>query len=180
MASPVHRAAKPGAPPARREGARVHYRPAGDDVLSLWLSLRGVVGARNGDVERAARDHLGGEVELGNTVVTALSTPGHAPAHAAYGPARPGRLGGDGARPAGLPETAARAARRRVGLSQPLRRLGLRAGPVGQPFSTIGFERRHNAALAHADADAFAAALLAALPSAPADQEAIVAVAAPA
>jgi rhodanese-related sulfurtransferase len=47
----------------RREGARVHYRPAGDDVVSLWLSLRAVAEARNGDVERAARDYLGDEVQ---------------------------------------------------------------------------------------------------------------------
>ena len=47
----------------RREGARVHYRPAGDDVVSLWLSLRDVAEARLGDVERAARDYLGDEVE---------------------------------------------------------------------------------------------------------------------
>jgi hydroxyacylglutathione hydrolase len=45
----------------------------------------------------------------------------------------------------------------------------------GNPFSTIGFERRHNAALAQADADAFAAALLADLPPAPEGQDAIVA-----
>jgi DNA-binding transcriptional ArsR family regulator len=30
----------------RREGARVHYRPAGEDVVSLWLSLRDVAEAR--------------------------------------------------------------------------------------------------------------------------------------
>ena len=47
----------------RREGPRVHYRPAGDDVVSLWLSLREVAEARLGDVERAARDYLGDEVE---------------------------------------------------------------------------------------------------------------------
>jgi rhodanese-related sulfurtransferase/DNA-binding MarR family transcriptional regulator len=47
----------------RREGAHVHYRPAGDDVVSLWLSLREVAEARLGDVERAARDYLGDEVE---------------------------------------------------------------------------------------------------------------------
>ena len=44
----------------------------------------------------------------------------------------------------------------------------------GNPFSTIGFERHHNAAL-HADADSFAHALLADLPPPPADQAAIVA-----
>ena len=47
----------------RREGSRVHYRPAGDDVLALWLSLRAVAAERVGDVERAARDYLGDEVE---------------------------------------------------------------------------------------------------------------------
>ena len=47
----------------RREGPRVHYRPAGDDVLELWLSLRAVAAARVSEVERAARDYLGEEVE---------------------------------------------------------------------------------------------------------------------
>jgi rhodanese-related sulfurtransferase/predicted transcriptional regulator len=47
----------------RREGARVHYRPAGDDVVALWLSLREVAEARLGEVQRAARDYLGDEVE---------------------------------------------------------------------------------------------------------------------
>jgi DNA-binding transcriptional ArsR family regulator len=47
----------------RREGAHVHYRPAGDNVISLWLSLREVAEARLGDVERAAREYLGDEVE---------------------------------------------------------------------------------------------------------------------
>ncbi len=47
----------------RREGSRVHYRPAGDDVLALWLSLRAVAAERVGDVERAAREYLGDEVE---------------------------------------------------------------------------------------------------------------------
>jgi rhodanese-related sulfurtransferase len=47
----------------RREGPRVHYRPAGDDVVALWLSLRAVAAARVGDVERAARDYLGDDVE---------------------------------------------------------------------------------------------------------------------
>ena len=47
----------------RREGSRVHYRPAGDDVVALWLSLRAVAAARVGEVERAARDYLGDEVE---------------------------------------------------------------------------------------------------------------------
>jgi DNA-binding transcriptional ArsR family regulator len=48
---------------SRREGPRVHYRPAGDDVLELWLSLRAVAAARVGEVERAARAYLGDEVE---------------------------------------------------------------------------------------------------------------------
>jgi hydroxyacylglutathione hydrolase len=45
----------------------------------------------------------------------------------------------------------------------------------GNPFSTIGFERRHNRALSHTDAETFAAALLSDLPPAPAGQEEIVA-----
>jgi rhodanese-related sulfurtransferase len=47
----------------RREGARVLYRPAGEDVVALWLSLRDVASERVADVERAARDYLGEEVE---------------------------------------------------------------------------------------------------------------------
>ena len=45
----------------------------------------------------------------------------------------------------------------------------------GNPFSTIGFERSNNRALAHADAGSFAGALLQDMPPAPADQAAIVA-----
>jgi glyoxylase-like metal-dependent hydrolase (beta-lactamase superfamily II) len=41
----------------------------------------------------------------------------------------------------------------------------------GKPSSTIGFERRHNAALAHASSEAFVSALLAGVPSKPADFE---------
>lgn len=48
---------------SRREGARVLYRPAGEDVVRLWLALRDVAAARLGDVERAARDYLGDGVE---------------------------------------------------------------------------------------------------------------------
>ena len=44
----------------------------------------------------------------------------------------------------------------------------------GNPFSTIGFERRHNMALAAGDADAFVRDLLVDVPPAPADQAAIV------
>jgi hypothetical protein len=45
----------------------------------------------------------------------------------------------------------------------------------GNPFSTIGFERRHNGAVADLDPERFARALLEGLPAAPADQAAIVA-----
>jgi len=47
----------------RREGARIFSRPAGEDVVALWLSLREVASTRLGDVERAARDYLGHQVE---------------------------------------------------------------------------------------------------------------------
>jgi hypothetical protein len=48
-------------------------------------------------------------------------------------------------------------------------------GLSGNPFSTIGFERRHNPALAHADIDSFVRALLTDVPPPPADQATIVA-----
>src|ERR671922_382377 len=42
----------------RRDGVRVRYALAGEDVLELWLSLRDVSAARLAEVERAARDYL--------------------------------------------------------------------------------------------------------------------------
>jgi len=47
-------------------------------------------------------------------------------------------------------------------------------GLSSNPFSSIGFERRHNTALAHPDAASFAEALLVDLPLAPAKQSEIV------
>jgi rhodanese-related sulfurtransferase len=46
-----------------REGTRVVYAFAGDDALGLWLSLRDASVSHLGEVERAARDYLGEEVE---------------------------------------------------------------------------------------------------------------------
>lgn len=153
-------------------------------------------------------DHVpvedGERVELGNTVVDALSTPGHAPAHAAYVVADRRRgteepwlvftgdslLVGDVGRPDlhanGDAAAAARMLRWSLDrvLALPDHVLVLPShygGSVcgrtlsGNPFSTIGFERRHNAALAAGDPNEFAQALLADVPPAPADQRAIVA-----
>jgi glyoxylase-like metal-dependent hydrolase (beta-lactamase superfamily II) len=146
----------------------------------------------------------GDEVALGNVVVKVLSTPGHAPAHAAYlvsdlrrGTAEPwlcftgdALLVGDVGRPdlhaAGDPDGMARALHASLVrlmalpdhvLVYPSHYGGSLCGRAlsGNPFSTIGFERRHNAALAHADPDAFARALLEDLPPAPEGQAAIVA-----
>jgi glyoxylase-like metal-dependent hydrolase (beta-lactamase superfamily II) len=145
-------------------------------------------------------------VELGNTVVTAVATPGHAPAHHAYVVADRRRgteepwlvftgdslLVGDVGRPdlhAGGEESARQLA---LALHASLRRLlALPDGVVvypshyggsvcgrglsGHPFSTIGFERKHNEALQHDDAERFAAALLVAVPPPPAGQQQIVA-----
>jgi rhodanese-related sulfurtransferase/DNA-binding HxlR family transcriptional regulator len=47
----------------RREGTSVRYAFAGDEALGVWLALRGASVARLAEVERAARDYLGGEVE---------------------------------------------------------------------------------------------------------------------
>src|SRR4029450_11044987 len=46
-----------------REGTRVRYELAGDDVLRLWLALRDTSAERLAEVERSARDYLGKEVE---------------------------------------------------------------------------------------------------------------------
>jgi rhodanese-related sulfurtransferase len=46
-----------------REGNKVRYELAGDDVLKLWLTLRDTSAERLAEVERAARDFLGEEVE---------------------------------------------------------------------------------------------------------------------
>src|SRR5205809_4936562 len=146
----------------------------------------------------------GDAVELGNTVVTAIATPGHAPAHHAYAISDRRRgtdepwlvfsgdslLIGDVGRPdlhvAGDAERQARL------LQRGLRRLlelpdhvvlypshyggsVCGRGLSGNPVSSIGFERSHNPMLAIADADAFAAALLADAPPPPTGQDEIVA-----
>src|SRR5437868_2169580 len=143
-------------------------------------------------------------VELGNTLVTAIATPGHAPAHHAYAVADRRRgteepwllfsgdslLIGDVGRPdlhvAGDAHGQARL------LHASLRRLlelpdhvvlypSHYAGSVcgrglsGNPVSSVGFERAHNPLFAIADADAFTDALIAEMPPRPAKQERIVA-----
>jgi hydroxyacylglutathione hydrolase len=146
----------------------------------------------------------GAVVELGNTVVRALATPGHAPAHYAYVVSDRRRdsdepwlvftgdslLVGDVGRPdlhaRGEPESLARDLFRSIGrllalpdhvLVYPSHYGGSVCGRAlsGNPFSSIGFERRHNRALAHEDAEGFAQALLVDLPPPPADQAVIVA-----
>ncbi len=142
-------------------------------------------------------------VELGNTSVTAVATPGHAPAHHAYTVTDRRRgeepwlvfsgdslLIGDVGRPdlhvAGDPRGQARL------LHASLRRLlelpddvvlfpshyggsVCGRGLSGNPFSSVGFERAHNPLLALADPDAFAEALVADMPPRPVGQEKIVA-----
>jgi hydroxyacylglutathione hydrolase len=143
-------------------------------------------------------------VELGNTIVRAIATPGHAPAHNAYTVADRRRgdeepwlvfsgdslLIGDVGRPDLHVADDARGQARLLHTS--LRRLlelpdhvvvypshyggsVCGRGLSGNPFSSIGFERRHNPLLALADADAFADALLADIPPRPAEQARIVA-----
>jgi glyoxylase-like metal-dependent hydrolase (beta-lactamase superfamily II) len=143
-------------------------------------------------------------VELGNTLVTVIATPGHAPAHHAYAVADRRRgseepwfvfsgdslLIGDVGRPDLHVAGDARGQARLLHAS--LRRLlelpdhvvlypSHYAGSVcgrglsGNPVSSIGFERAHNPLLALADPEAFADALVADMPPAPAEQERIIA-----
>ena len=143
-------------------------------------------------------------VELGNTIVRALATPGHAPVHMAFivsdrrrGTDEPwlvftgdSLLVGDVGRPdlhsAGNAEPLAREQFRSITrllelpdhvLIYPSHYGGSVCGRAlsGNPFSSIGFERRYNEAFAQSDEDGFARALLHDVPPAPADQAAIVA-----
>src|SRR5437868_5483397 len=163
------------------------YLPAGANVEFEHVALA------DGDV-----------VELGNTLVTAIATPGHAPAHHAYTVADRRRgteepwlvfsgdslLIGDVGRPDLHVAGDARGQARLLHASlQRLLELPDRvvlypshyAGSVcgrglsGNPVSSIGFERAHNPLLALADPDEFAAALAAEMPPRPVEQEQIVA-----
>jgi hydroxyacylglutathione hydrolase len=172
--------------PALVEAGAKAYLPAGATVDFDFVSL--------GD---------GNVVELGNTIVRTLATPGHAPAHNAYVVADKRRgteepwlvftgdslLVGDVGRPdlhaGGDPEPAARELYASVErllelpdhvLVYPSHYGGSVCGRglSGNPFSSIGFERRHNSALAQPDAASFAQALLVDLPPAPENQREIV------
>jgi rhodanese-related sulfurtransferase/predicted transcriptional regulator len=46
-----------------RHGTRVRYTLAGEEALRLWLALRDASAARLAEVQRAARDHLGHDVD---------------------------------------------------------------------------------------------------------------------
>src|SRR5919201_2712773 len=46
-----------------REGTSVRYALAGEEVLALWLALRDASVVRLAEVERAARDYLGEDVD---------------------------------------------------------------------------------------------------------------------
>jgi hydroxyacylglutathione hydrolase len=146
----------------------------------------------------------GATIALGNTHVRALATPGHAPVHNAYivSDLRRGTdeawfvftgdslLIGDVGRPdlhAGSdPIPLARQLYVSLGrllelpdgvAVYPSHFAGSVCGRAlsGNPFSTIGFERRYNQALAAANAESFAHSVLVDLPPPPADQVAIVA-----
>jgi len=163
------------------------YLPAGAGVEFEHVALA------DGDV-----------VELGNTLVTAIATPGHAPAHHAYAVADRRRgseepwlvfsgdslLIGDVGRPdlhvAGDARGQARLLHASLGrllalpdhvLLYPSHYGGSVCGRglSGNPISSIGFERAHNPLLALTDPEAFADALLEDAPRRPAEQERIVA-----
>ena len=146
----------------------------------------------------------GDVLELGNTVVTAIATPGHAPAHHAYTVADRRRgtdepwlvfsgdslLIGDVGRP-DLHVSGDVPGQARL-LHGSLRRLlelpdhvvlypshyggsVCGRGLSGNPFSSVGFERAHNPMLAFANPEEFTTALLADMPPRPEGQERIVA-----
>jgi len=174
--------------PALVEATRATaYLPAGAPVEFEH------VGLDDGDV-----------VRLGNTLVRALATPGHAPEHHAYvvsdlkrGTDEPwlvftgdSLLVGDVGRPdlhaGGDPLSLAHVLHRSIARLKDLPDHVLvfpshyggsvcGRGLSGNPISTIGFERRHNRALAAADAEAFAQQLLVDVPPPPVDQVEIVA-----
>ena len=170
-----------------RTGARA-YLPAGAGVTFEHEALE------DGDV-----------LELGNTVIRALATPGHAAAHHAYVVTDHRRgadpwfvLSGDAllVGDAGRPDLHAHGELTAEGLARMLygslqRMLELPddlllypshyAGSVcgrglsGHPASTIGFERRNNSALQAESEDEFVAALLRDIPPVPPQQAEIVA-----
>jgi glyoxylase-like metal-dependent hydrolase (beta-lactamase superfamily II) len=146
----------------------------------------------------------GAEVQLGNTLVRAIATPGHAPAHNAYLVTDRRRdasepwlvftgdslLVGD----VGRPDLHAKGKEREAAadlywslgrllelpdhvLVYPSHYGGSVCGRSlsGNPFSTIGFERRHNQALAPTDVASFVDGLLVDVPPPPVGQQAIVA-----
>jgi glyoxylase-like metal-dependent hydrolase (beta-lactamase superfamily II) len=145
----------------------------------------------------------GAAIELGTTLVTAMATPGHAPAQNAYVVADRRRgddapwllfsgdslLVGDLGRPDlhladawGQAELLHASVRRLLELPDhvvvyPSHYGGSVCGRAlsANPFSSIGFERAHNPLLWHSDPDAFADALLADVPPRPYEQEQIVA-----
>ena len=174
--------------PALVEGAgATAYLPAGAGVEFEHVPLA------NGET-----------VELGNTIVTAIATPGHAPAHHAYAVADRRRgsdepwlaftgdslLIGDVGRPD--LHVAGDSRGQALTLHASLRRLlelpdyvvvypshyggsVCGRGLSGNPVSSIGFERAHNAMVGIEDAEEFADALLADMPPRPDGQELIVA-----
>ena len=173
--------------PALVERGATGYLPAGAEVEFEHVALAD-----------------GARVELGNTIVTAIATPGHAPAHNAYAVADRRRgseqpwlvfsgdslLIGDVGRPDLHVAGDARGQARLLQAS--LRRLlelpdhvvlypshyggsVCGRGLSGTPFSSLGFERAHNPLLSLGDPEAFADALLAEMPPRPVEQTRIVA-----
>jgi hydroxyacylglutathione hydrolase len=176
-----------GLPALVERTAATAYVPAGAGVAFEHVALA------DGDV-----------VELGNTIVRAIATPGHAPAHNAYAVSDRRRgteepwlvftgdslLIGDVGRP-DLHVADDAKGQARV-LQQSLRRLlelpdhvvvypshyggsVCGRGLSGNPVSSIGFERLHNPLLAIADPQTFADAVLVDAPPRPAGQDEIVA-----
>lgn len=176
-----------GLPALVEQTGAIAYLPAGVGVSFEHVALA------NGEV-----------VEFGNTLVTAIETPGHAPAHNAYAVADRRRgseqpwllfsgdslLIGDVGRPdLHVADDAQGQARLLHASLQRLLQLPdyvvlypshyggsvCGRGLSSNPVSSIGFERTHNPLLALADPDEFASALVEDMPRRPVEQEQIIA-----
>src|SRR5262245_15765970 len=64
VSEPLHALHAAGMVTGEREGTSVRYQIAGTEALRVWLALREASVMRLAEVERAARDYLGEDVQV--------------------------------------------------------------------------------------------------------------------